>query len=142
MTSRVRLSGIGHNAVLTRDLDGLAAFYADAFGAIVGERSERDWSLGLGFIRVGDVTIHAFERSDGSLGGLPNGSGEQPMARGRIDHFSLEAADVGSFDTARLRLVELGATEGTVTDFGPLVSVFFTDPEDGGAAGRDGRTQQ
>lgn len=121
---------IGHIALVTRDLERLAAFYADVFGADTGERSAHDRQAGLGFIRIGDSTaLHVFERRDGPLGGVPDGQGGRAFGRGRIDHFSLEAADLTAFVAVRERLVALGASDGTVTDFGPLVSLFFTDPD-------------
>ncbi len=127
---RPRLRTIGHIALVTRDLERLTAFYADVFGADSPyERSAGDERGGLGFIRVGDCALHVFERPDGPLGGVEDAQGGTPFARGRIDHFSLEAASVAEFVDARERLVALGASSGEVVDFGPLVSVFFTDPD-------------
>ncbi len=83
----------------------------------------------MGFIRVGDSTLHAFEVPDGPLGGVDAEQGGHAFRRGRIDHFSLEAADVEAFAAVRDRLVARGASDGAVTDFGPLVSLFFTDPD-------------
>lgn len=123
-------TSIGHIAVLTRDRGRLTAFYAHVFGAEVTERSGNDERAGLGFIRLGpSLTLHAFERRDGSLGGIADEEAGRAFHQGRIDHFSLEAADLPSFSAARDRLVGLGASDGTVTDFGPLVSLFFKDPD-------------
>ena len=127
MATRVR--SVGHIAVVTRDFGRLAAFYADAFGAEVPERSDRDRHGGLGFVRLGDVTLHVFERPDGPLGGVTPELGARTFGRGRIDHFSLEAVDLPAFVAVRDRLVALGASDGAVTDFGPLVSLFFADPD-------------
>ena len=38
--------------------------------------------------------------------------------RGRIDHVGLAAASREAFDTIRERLVDAGASDGTVNDFG------------------------
>jgi catechol 2,3-dioxygenase-like lactoylglutathione lyase family enzyme len=115
---------------VTRDLDRLAAFYGEVFGAALGERSERDLRAGLGFISIGDAAaLHVFERHEDALGGVPDALAMEPFRRGRIDHFSLAAADLAGFAEARDRLIAVGASDGTVVDFGPLVSVFFIDPD-------------
>ena len=36
---------------------------------------------------------------------------------------------MAAFDTIRDRLIERGATDGFVTDFGPILSLFFRDPD-------------
>jgi catechol 2,3-dioxygenase-like lactoylglutathione lyase family enzyme len=111
--------GIGHVAVATRDLGRLTAFYEDAFGATV----ER-FGPTHAFIQIGPATVlHAFEREDGR----PTAPG--PWQHGPIDHFTLEAAGLDEFEVARRRLIERGAASEEVTDFGALVSVFFTDPD-------------
>ena len=58
--------------------------------------------------------------------------GEQPMfARGRLDHFALNAASEEAFREARRRLVAEGASDGSVTDMGSLLLLSFTDPDEG-----------
>ena len=55
---------------------------------------------------------------------------QTPMfGRGRIDHLGLQAASLNAFDTIRDRLIERGASDGFVTDFGRILSVFFRDPD-------------
>lgn len=55
---------------------------------------------------------------------------QQPMfGRGRIDHLALAAASLEAFDTIRDRLVACGASDGFVTDFGPVLSLFYRDPD-------------
>ena len=49
--------------------------------------------------------------------------------RGRLDHFGLQAASAESFETIRQRLVAVGASDGTVNDFGEVRSLFFRDPD-------------
>jgi hypothetical protein len=51
------------------------------------------------------------------------------FGRGPIDHLGLQATDKAAFDTIRTRLMERGATDGFVTDFGAALSVFFRDPD-------------
>lgn len=51
------------------------------------------------------------------------------FGRGHIDHFGLDVADAKIFEELRRRLVEAGATDGTVTDFGITRNVWFEDPD-------------
>ena len=49
--------------------------------------------------------------------------------RGRIDHLGLHAASLDAFTEIRRRLIDRAASDGFVTDFGPVLSVFFRDPD-------------
>ena len=49
--------------------------------------------------------------------------------RGRIDHFALNVADAETFERLRSDLVQRGASDGTVTDFGVIRVLSFTDPD-------------
>ena len=51
------------------------------------------------------------------------------FGRGRIDHLGLQAASIEAFNIIRDRLVARGCTDGFVTDFGPVLSLFFRDPD-------------
>lgn len=52
-------------------------------------------------------------------------TGRTPMwGRGRIDHFGLQAASPEAFATIRQRLIDKGASDGTVNDFGAVHSIF------------------
>ena len=51
------------------------------------------------------------------------------FGRGRLDHLALHAESIEAFETIRDRLVERGASEGFVTDFGPVLSLFYRDPD-------------
>ena len=55
---------------------------------------------------------------------------QTPMfGRGRLDHLALQAASLEAFETIRDRLMARGAADDFVTDFGPILSVFFRDPD-------------
>ena len=41
----------------------------------------------------------------------------------------LHAASLEAFETIRERLMARGAADAFVTDFGPILSLFFTDPD-------------
>lgn len=119
------LDGFNHVAVLTSDTRRLAAFYQDVFGAEVDGELEMDEGR-LTLIRIGDAAeLNVFE-----IEGNTEAQRQTPMfGRGRIDHLGLQAASLDAFDEIRQRLVERGASDGFVTDFGQVLSVFFTDPD-------------
>jgi hypothetical protein len=55
---------------------------------------------------------------------------QTPMfGRGRLDHFGLNASSREALEEVRQRLMRLGASDGTITDFGSQLSVFFRDPD-------------
>ena len=51
------------------------------------------------------------------------------FAHGRIDHLALLAESMEAFTEIRRRLIERGAADEFVTDFGKVLSVFFRDPD-------------
>ena len=116
------LGGLNHVAVLTQDADRLHAFYRDVFGARVFAQEEVD-GMRVSLVDVGGSSrLHVFEVKEGQQ--------RTPMfARGPIDHLGLEAASQQAFDEIRTRLVQRGASDGFVTDFGTDLSVFFIDPD-------------
>jgi catechol 2,3-dioxygenase-like lactoylglutathione lyase family enzyme len=119
------LAGINHVAVLTKDTDRLHAFYRDVFDATVFH-NHMDGGMRLSFVVVGPSTmLNIFE-----IVGNTEANRQTPMfGRGRIDHIGLEAASPEAFDLVRARLLERGATDGFVTDFGVAISLFFRDPD-------------
>jgi catechol 2,3-dioxygenase-like lactoylglutathione lyase family enzyme len=128
-TNGLLLDGFNHVAVLTRDSQRLHRFYIEAFGASVSRDTsgEGDQSgVRLSFINIGPAhELNVFEIDGNSQADL-----QTPMfGRGRIDHMALLASSFESFSEIRRRLVALGASDGFVTDFGPLLSVFFRDPD-------------
>jgi catechol 2,3-dioxygenase-like lactoylglutathione lyase family enzyme len=122
----VLLNGVNHVAILTNDAKRLHRFYAEVFEAPV----TKDFAAGeggrLSFIDIGPThELNVFE-----IEGNTEAQRQTPMfGRGRIDHVGLLAASIDAFDTIRERLIERGATDGFVTDFGPILSLFFTDPD-------------
>ncbi len=120
------LSGVNHVAILTNDTDRLHEFYREVFDATVSyDRTEAE-GMRMSIVDIGrTAAINVFE-----VAGNAEASRQTPMfGRGRIDHLGLEAASPEAFDTARERLMARGATDGFVTDFGPILSVFFRDPD-------------
>ena len=120
------LTGVNHVAILTHDTDRLVAFYREVFDAEIGARLEEfAGAVRLTFIRIGPTAeLNVFQ-----VEGNNEADRQAPMfGRGRIDHLGLQAASLGGFDQIRDRLIARGASDRFVTDFGPVLSVFFRDP--------------
>ena len=120
------LEGVNHVAILTNDTDRFVRFYGEVFDATVSHEMETEPGTRLSFVTIGSHTeLNVFE-----VEGNTEATRQTPMfGRGRIDHLGLEAASKEAFDVIRERLMAAGATDGFVTDFGPVFSVFFRDPD-------------
>lgn len=120
------LDGVNHVAVLTNDADRLHAFYREVFEAMVSYDVKDDDGMRLSFVHIGPSTeLNVFE-----VPGNLEAQRQTPMfGRGRIDHLGLQAASREAFDIIRARLIARDASDGFVTDFGPVLSLFFRDPD-------------
>jgi catechol 2,3-dioxygenase-like lactoylglutathione lyase family enzyme len=121
----VLLSGVDHVAVLTADTDRLVDFYGRMFDS-TAETFQQDDGFRLTMIDVGPTAeLNVFQ-----IEGNSEAERQTPMfGRGRLDHLALEADSIEAFETIRDRLVAEGASDGFVTDFGPVLSLFFRDPD-------------
>ncbi len=119
------LNGFHHVALITDDATRLHSFFVRVFDATV-ERDDPVPGGRLSFISIGEHTeFNVFELHDN-----PESQRNTPMfGRGRLDHFGLLARDKAAFDEIRRRLMADNATDGFVTDFGPVLSVFFRTPD-------------
>lgn len=122
------LDGINHIALISGDIDRLRDFYTGVFEAEVGptephgEKGDETMTM----IRIGPHT----ELNVVTIEGNREPDRQTPMwGRGRLDHFGLQAATPESFEVIRQRLVERGASDGAVNDFGAVRSLFFRDPD-------------
>lgn len=120
------LDGVNHVAVLTSDTQRLSRFYSDIFDAPAARTIEDQPGFTLSLIDIGDGReLNVFE-----LDGNAEAHRQTPMfGRGRLDHIGLQAASLEAFDEIRRRLMACGAANDFVTDFGPVLSVFFIDPD-------------
>ena len=121
------LNGVNHVALLTHDTDRLVAFYREVFDAEIGAHPEEfDGAIQLNFIHIGPTAeLNVFQ-----IEGNTEADHQAPMfGRGRIDHLGLQAASLDAFDQIRERLIARGASDHFVTDFGPILSIFFRDPD-------------
>ncbi len=117
--------GPHHLATLTADLDRLIDFYRRVFEArVVGDMREE--GLRHAFIDLGrGFMLHPFQ-----IPAVEVPQGELAMfQRGRIDHLALRAETADGFWVLRERIYEAGASDGQVTDMGPLLSAGFVDPD-------------
>jgi catechol 2,3-dioxygenase-like lactoylglutathione lyase family enzyme len=119
-------NGFNHVAVLTADTDRFVAFYGEVFGAERLGAQDMDGHGTLTFVKVGeDSEFNVFE-----VTGNTEAERQTPMlGRGRLDHLALQAASLEDFEEIRRRLMERGAADDFVTDFGPVLSMFFRDPD-------------
>jgi catechol 2,3-dioxygenase-like lactoylglutathione lyase family enzyme len=120
------LDGINHVAVLTNDTDRLHAFYREVFDATISNDISPEPGVRLSFIDVGPHSeLNVFQ-----IDGNAEASHQTPMfGRGRLDHLALHATSLDAFETIRERLMTRGAADDFVTDFGPILSLFFVDPD-------------
>jgi catechol 2,3-dioxygenase-like lactoylglutathione lyase family enzyme len=122
------LNGINHIALISKDIDALRVFYTEVFDAEVGPTKPHgdQGDETMTTIRIGPHTeLNVF-----TIAGNPEPDRQKPMwGRGRLDHFGLQAASADSFETIRQRLVDHGASDGEVNDFGSVRSLFFRDPD-------------
>jgi catechol 2,3-dioxygenase-like lactoylglutathione lyase family enzyme len=121
----VLLDGINHVAVLTADTDRFVDFYESVFDAThVTIQDDPGFRMTIVYVG-GTAELNVFELADNT-----EADRQVPMfGRGRLDHLALSAASIDTFTEVRDRLVARGASDGFVTDFGPLLSVFYRDPD-------------
>lgn len=127
------LDGFNHVATLTADTDRLITFYRDVFEAEVRrdgpERPVGAEPANAVRLTIIDIGPHA-ELNVFQIEGNSEAERQTPMfGRGRIDHLAVQAASLEAFETIRDRLIARGAADAFVTDFGPILSVFFRDPD-------------
>lgn len=122
------LDGVNHVALISGDVARLGRFYAEVFDAEVGPTRPHgeDGDETMTVIRIGPHTeLNVFV-----IAGNDQARRQTPMwGRGRIDHLGLQAASPEAFATIRQQLIDSGASDGAVNDFGPVHSMFFRDPD-------------
>ena len=96
------------------------------FEAEVDGTQDMDGQGVLTFVKIGTrAEINLFE-----VRGNAEAERQTPMfGRGRIDHLGLQAASLDAFEEIRRRLIDRGAADEFVTDFGAILSLFFRDPD-------------
>ena len=119
------LAGINHVALLTGNTERFLEFYGGVFGATHEVLQDED-GFKVTLVWIGPTAeLNVFELRDNT-----EHERQVPMfGRGRLDHLALQASSIEAFDEVRTRLVARGASDGFVTDFGPVLSLFFRDPD-------------
>jgi catechol 2,3-dioxygenase-like lactoylglutathione lyase family enzyme len=118
-------TGFNHVATLSTDLDRLARFYGDVFGAEITFRMEaegdhpRMFILDLG----GGAALNAFEVPADTIVGEQRRLG----GRGAIDHFALAVDSLTTLEQVKQRLADAGADIGEIKRLGSEWSLFFRD---------------
>jgi catechol 2,3-dioxygenase-like lactoylglutathione lyase family enzyme len=119
------VTGLNHAAILTADLDRLAAFYVEVFDGEILETPAPPGTRATTVRLAGAAGLAILE-----VPGNPHTSGAGAMlARGHLDHIAFDAPSPQALETIRRRLVDRGASDGTVHDYGPMLSVHFVDPD-------------
>jgi catechol 2,3-dioxygenase-like lactoylglutathione lyase family enzyme len=123
-------SGFNHVAVLTDDTERFHAFYEEVFDAVVlrdgPEAADGSPGVRLSVVHVGPSSeLNVFQ-----VDGNSEAQRQAPMfGRGRLDHIAFQAESLEAFETIRGRLMDRRAADDFVTDFGPILSIFFRDPD-------------
>ncbi len=128
MPGHPKTQGFNHVATMTPDLERYLAFYQEIFGAEVVTITEAEGDHPrMAIVNMGgDSALNVFEVPAGSIVGDRAKMG----GRGPIDHYAIAVDSEQTLMEIRDRLVELGASPGEITRFGPaLLSVFFRDPD-------------
>ena len=119
-------NGCNHVTIVTQDLDRFIDFYTKCFDAEV--RVDLDeGALRHALIDMGaDFCLHPFQGTWPSehKDGLP-----EMFKRGHVDHFAINVPSPASFETLRKRLVECGASDGRIRDFGMVQVMSFQDTD-------------
>ena len=116
------LSGLNHAAVVTADLDRLCAFYTEVFG-IDAVDAPAPPGTRVALLRVSATA--GFNLWEVPEGAHTRGSAAM-LERGHIDHIAFEAPTARALDEVRRRLIERGASDGHVSDYGAVLCVPFT----------------
>ena len=112
------LDGVNHIAVLTKDTDQLHSFYCEVFDATIAHDSDDGAGFRFSIVDIGPHTeLNVFE-----IEANTQAERQTPIfERGRLDHFGLQATSLEAFELIRERLLDRGAADQFVTDFGPVL---------------------
>ena len=126
--STVLLDGVNHIAWLSRDATRLGRFYAEVFDAKVRPTRDHghDGTETMTIIRIGpDTELNIFV-----IKGNTEPDRQTPCGAAAASTTSAcKPPSPEAFATIRQRLIDHGASDDTINDFGPIHSIFFRDPD-------------
>jgi hypothetical protein len=106
-------------------MDRLADFYVGVFEA---ERIDVPAPPGTRSLLIQLTTTAGFVVME--VADNPHVTGSTaPLTRGHLDHVAFDVGSPQILEQVRRRLVERGATDGSVSDYGTMLAVPFTDPD-------------
>lgn len=120
--------GAHHLTLFTHDMDRFIRFHAEIFDAEtkfdLSEPGPCDGAVRHALIDVGGgFALHPFRMPE------PTGYEHGSMQMGKRGHLALKVDDEECLQEVRQRLVKVGASDGTITDFGAVRIVTFKDPD-------------
>lgn len=124
-SSDTLVSGLNHAVVVTADMERLCSFYTDVFG-ITAIEAPAPPGTRVTLLMVSSTAALNIIEAPGSEHAMGSTS---MLQRGHIDHIAFEAPSAEALETIGQRLVDRGASDGSVHDYGPFLCVPFTDPD-------------
>ena len=119
------VAGLSHVGIMSQDLDRLTAFYAEVLDATIIDVPAPPGARAALVQLSPTAGLAVMERLDGDT----PAPGTEMLDRGHIDHLAFDAPSAAALEELRRRVVERGAGDGTVHDYGPFLQVGFTDPD-------------
>lgn len=120
------LTGVNHIASLTENVDRWWTSTRDLRCSHVARSEDRADRARHAFIALGPTTfLHAWQLDAGDISRFDG----ELFDCGRVDHFALLTDTKDNLQELRRRLIDVGATDGHINDFGILLSVSFHDPD-------------
>lgn len=122
------ITQIHHIATATNDLDAMVAFYAEVFDLEPHPGFPKDTPIGrIAFYSIAGVEMQIVEAP---VEKAPTDTPAILLQKGlRLDHFTVAVDSQETFDTIKARLMERGASDGTMTPFGDASLLPYTDPD-------------
>lgn len=122
------ISQIHHLATATNDLDTMVGFYEEVFELLPLPGFPKETPVGrVAFYSINGIEVQIVEAP------VADAPTEHPailLQKGlRLDHFTMSTTSQEAFDTIKERLIDRGASDGTMTPFGTASLLPYTDPD-------------
>lgn len=122
------ISQIHHIATATNDLEAMMSFYSEVFELEPHPGFPKDTPVGrVAFYDINGVEMQIVEAP---VEQAPTDTPAILLQAGlRLDHFTVSVDSQEAFDLIKQRLIDRGATDGTMTPFGEASLLPYTDPD-------------